>query len=395
MSKLKMLTTICAVLLSAAGIVDTQTLPSPSGNFHIGTSIAHLIDRNRADTIKPAAGHFRELMIQFWYPTDRSRVSKPAPYVPDKRVLPVLIGSQYGGQSQGVIESLGNIKTHASLGPPISRKRAKFPTIILSPGLGEPRSNYTSFSEELASQGFIVISIDHPYGGYTVLTDGRVLTTGDDPRGGSPEGAEEVMNEWSADVSFVLDELLLKNTLTVDAKALAMHIDSGSIGMFGHSLGGAAALETCRRDARVKACADLDGAPFGQVRVTGVTKPTLLMRSGPVYSDADLAKRGRTREQWEEMGRQGRAMWASIAPKRPGLDFFNFTVLGTGHMSYSDSPFTMPDTITRFGGKITEFNRAYKIISSYLVDFFNIELKRQKPKLIDTIEPSYPEVVKN
>jgi dienelactone hydrolase len=315
--------------------------------------------------------------------------------LPDKRLLSELIRSQYDLQSKNVIESLAEIKTHSSFEAPLSRKQLKYPLLILSPGLGEPRSNYTSFAEELASQGYVVVSVDHPYGGYTVLPNGRILTTNDDPRGGTPEGAEALMTEWSTDASFVLDVLLSRTRLPSELKPFVGHFDANDIGMFGHSLGGAAALETCRRDRRVKACADLDGAPFGKVKVVGVTKPTLIMRSGPVYSDADLAKRGRTREQWEEMGRQGRTMWASIEPKEPSVPYFNFSVLGAGHMSFSDSPFTMPDTITRFGGKITDFDRAYKIISSYIVDFFGVTLKHQKPKLIDVVVPPYQEVIKN
>jgi len=384
-----------AALFIASGIINSQDLPAPTGIFHVGTSIVHLVDKSRNDTIKPRQDRFRELMIQFWYPTDQTRVTRPAPYLPDERILQVLIQSQYNGQTKEVIESLADVKTHGSLNAPISRKHFNYPTLILSPGLGEPRSNYTSFAEELASQGYIIVAIDHPYGGFTVLPDGRVLTTADDPRGGTPEGAEALMSEWSADASYALDVLLSKDRAPSDARAITQHIDAGSIGMFGHSLGGAAALETCRRDKRLRACADLDGAPFGKVKAVGVTKPTLVMRSGPVYSDADLAKRGRTREQWEKMQQQGRAMWASIAPKSAGIPYYNFSVLGTGHMSYSDSPFTMPDTITRFGGKITDFKRAYKIISSYVVDFFGVYLKRQKPKIIDTIEPVYEEVVKN
>ena len=383
------------ILILFAVIAVSQELPAPTGIFQVGTLTAHLVDQSRRDTIKAGPGRFREMMVQFWYPTDKVRITRSAPYLSDSRIVPEMVNGQYDFQTKEVIEALANVKTHASQGAPISIKQRKYPLLILSPGLGEPRSNYTSFAEELASQGYIVVSIDHPYGGYTILPDGRILTTADDPRGGTPEGAEAVMNEWSADASFVIGVLLSKGKLPRDATNVTQHIDAKSIGMFGHSLGGAAALETCRRDSRLKACADLDGAPFGQVKVVGVTKPTLIMRSGPVYSDADLAKRGRTREQWEEMGRQGRAMWASIAPRSPNVPFYNFSVLGTGHMSYSDSPFTMPDTITRFGGKITSFDRAYKIISSYIVDFFGATLKHQKPKIIDTVQPSYEEVVKN
>src|SRR5215467_14104754 len=89
--------------ISGPGQTMQRELPLPTGVYRVGTSIAHLTDKNRMDTIKPAPDHFRELMIQFWYPTDQTQVSKPAQYLPDARILPELVRSQYDLQTSDVI----------------------------------------------------------------------------------------------------------------------------------------------------------------------------------------------------------------------------------------------------------------------------------------------------
>lgn len=162
--------------------------------------------------------------------------------------------------------------------------------------------------------------------------------------------------------------------------------------MAGHSLGGAAALEAGWRDKRLKACADMDGAPFGRAQKEGVACHTLIMRSSPDYSDEDLARKGRTRAQWEEMGRKGQAMYKEIFQNRSGISVHRVSVKGTGHMNFSDAPFVMPDIITRFGGRIIEPARGFEIISSYLRAFFDQHLSGKANSLLGGPNKLYPEV---
>ena len=51
------------------------------------------------------------------------------------------------------------------------------------------------------------------------------------------------------------------------------------VGVFGHSLGGAAALQFCHDDSRCKAGIDVDGAPLGNVISEGVTQPFMFILS--------------------------------------------------------------------------------------------------------------------
>ena len=369
-----------------------QALPKPTGTYRVGTTIFHLTDISRPDTLAKTPGQFRELMFQVWYPTDLALKGETAPYIPNPALWQVLKDTQHDGQSAAVFESWKELHTDAALDAALSKKRAKFPLLFFSHGLGEPRTNYTAFSQDLASHGYIVVCIDHPYGGITVLPDGRVLSTAGDSDAGNPEATPRQVEAWAKDASFVLDRMTAPAKADAVVGRFAAHIDLARIGMLGHSLGGAAALEACRVDSRFKACADLDGAPFGKVTVEGVKRPTLIMRSGPLYSDEDLAKRGRTREQWEEMGRQGRAMWSSLFQKSKNIPIYSIKVNGAGHMSFSDAPFVMPDTITRFGGRIIDAKRGYEIMTHYLRDFFAQYLDGKRSNLLESLPSPYTEV---
>jgi pimeloyl-ACP methyl ester carboxylesterase len=372
---------------------SSQALPEPTGAFRVGTLIFQLTDTSRPDPLAKKAGQFRELMVQVWYPTDARAQGETAPYIPNSALVQALKDSQHDSQDPAVFESWKAVRTAGVLNEPLSKKRTRFPLLFFSHGLGEPRSLYTAFSQDLASHGFVVACIDHPYGGITISADGRVVSTDGDPDAGNADATPRQVEAWAKDAAFVLDRMSARGKSEPAALGqFAGRIDLNRIGMLGHSLGGAAALEACRTDPRFKACADLDGAPFGKVTEEGLKRPTLIMRSGPIYSDADLAKRGRTRAQWEEMGRKGLAMWSSLFQKSKDVPVYSIKINGAGHMSYSDAPFIMPDTINRFGGRIIDASRGYEITTHYIRDFFGQYLMGRRSELLDRAKSPYPEV---
>jgi predicted dienelactone hydrolase len=363
---------------------NVPVLPEPTGAYRVGTAIFHLTDTSRPDTLSKQPGRFRELIFQVWYPTDAAPPAQTAPYIPNPALLQALKDEPHDGQAIAVLDAWKDVRTAATLDAPLSSKVAKLPLLFFSHGLGESRSTYTAFAQDLASHGYVVVCIDHPYGGITVLPDGRVVSTGDDPEAGNPEATPKMVEAWAQDAAFVLARMIAPaKTDASSSGRFARHIDPSRIGMLGHSLGGAAALEACRADSRFKACADLDGAPFGKVTQEGVKRPALVLRSQPLYSDEDLAKRGRTRAQWDEMGRQGKLRWDSMLPRTKDIPVLIVKIQGTGHMSYSDAPFVMPDTIARFGGRIIDARRGYEITMRYVLAFFDKYLKGKRSDLLD------------
>lgn len=363
-----------ALLILRPGAI---VLPEPSGPYPIGTRVFHLVDHARADPVHPALP--REIMIQCWYPATRKGNSK-ARYIPDTRLVHDLAKAGYYGQTAEQLETWGWILTHADLNASVRRGR-HLPVLLLEPGLGMPRSNYTIYAEDLASRGYFIASIDPPYGGETTLPDGRRLSAGDDPVNGDPLKFPLRVHDWALDARFVLDALAGFNRAG-SKSPIAGRLDLTAVGMFGHSMGGSAALEATFVDPRIRAAIDLDGQPVGESISKGLRVPSLAIRSDPNYSDADLAKLGRTRQQWTAMGENGRVPWDELGQKSKA-PAISAAIRDTGHLSYSDAPFVMPSTITRFSSHSLDPAKTLRVTLRLIDCFFGSVLLGRKCPLLD------------
>ena len=143
---------------------------------------------------------------------------------------------------------------------------------------------------------------------------------------------------------------------------IAFAIDAQQIAAAGHSLGGAAALNACAENPRIKACIDLDGVPENPVAERGIETSGLMLRSSPDYSDADLKNLHRDRKTWEAIGQRIRVDSAKLIA-RPGPDAWIVSIRRTGHLSFSDAPFTMPSALTQFGGTYLDPKRTLEIVT--------------------------------
>lgn len=125
-----------------------------------------------------------------------------------------------------------------------------YPLLVFSHGAFGIKASNTSTFTELASHGYFVVSIDHPYHSfYTVSEDGKVVTI-------NPEYMQEVNNankdgvyslgefyeltqKWmklrTDDMSFVMDTILEQAEQKKDS--VYGRIDTQKIGVFGHSMG--------------------------------------------------------------------------------------------------------------------------------------------------------------
>ncbi|WP_245766937.1 hypothetical protein [Streptomyces colonosanans] len=253
----------------------TMTLPSPTGPYPVGTVSLHLVDDARTDPWLPTrAAAARELMATFWYP------ARPAPGQAPALQLPPGVAAEWQRlveQKEEFSVEPGAVdwaptRTHAVHHAPVRHRPGGLPVILYSPGRNVPRGFGTILAEDLASRGYLVVAIDHTHETIAVqFPDGRVATVLDATEEATLRALTDVR---VADVRFVLDQL--------EKRDIA---DVSTVGMFGHSIGGAAAAQAMHDDPRILAAADLDGAvgsgseAIGSVVEDGLDQPFLLMNS--------------------------------------------------------------------------------------------------------------------
>ena len=179
----------------------------------------------------------------------------------------------------------------------------KMPLVIFSHGaFGYYQSNSSLFLE-LASHGYVVASIEHPYhsifthdtDGKTIIADRDFLNDSMTTGTGDKSEAEvfEVTSKWmelrTADMNFAIDSLKEKNidSWYIDAdqkdgvaKAVSL-IDTSRIGLTGHSMGGATAV-TCGRRDDISAVVDIDGTMIGEN--LGVNGDDIIINEEPYHT---------------------------------------------------------------------------------------------------------------
>ncbi|MEV5123649.1 alpha/beta hydrolase [Streptomyces decoyicus] len=353
----------------------------PSGPHRVGTEAMHLVDESRPDPWD--TGCSRELMVQLWYPAApvADQLSAPSRYLS----LPVaaLVLDSWAEEDEEFDPALNGVlagvRTHAYDGAPVA-SGAAMPIVLLSPGLGEYRTGLTCLAEELASRGFVVASVDHPSDAAGVeLPGGRVIahqepefggSEGDD-EGGQDDGAfSDLVDRYLPtrvdDLRFVLDELLAPHSRWYGL------IDPARIGIAGHSLGGAAAVEAARLDSRPAGAAVIDGSLYGGVLTTGLDVPVLLCGLTPPDPNDPHTLAG-----WEQL-------WSLLRGPR-----CRATVRGAGHMSATDfdvlaGPLGLrepghPDDLEAFG--TLPSGRGVAVVRAVLTAFFEEHLTDRCPHL--------------
>jgi dienelactone hydrolase len=253
--------TLLALLLTGSSIAHLS-VGEVSGPHPVGRERLTLVDPARPEPATAAPGDRRAVPLQVWYPAIPG-TGQPAPYVEDLgEIAPELAASDSVGWL--ATQGLRWVRDPARAGAQVAALEGAAPVVVLSPGHDTNVAFYASLAEELASHGYVVMGIDHPFQVTAVaLPDGSVATVGEDA-GLAPGRVEAGIDERVADIAFVLEQITRE---APDLDFLADAVDPDRVGVIGHSNGGLAAVEACRRLAAVDACVNIDGqnqgGPFG------------------------------------------------------------------------------------------------------------------------------------
>ncbi len=367
---------VVSVLVSAAlgYVFPVFTLPKPRGPYQVGTFARHLIDRSRRERHASSPQAPRELMIQVWYPAKNETG----------------VRAWYRDPRMNTAKSyhLRWVKTHSFWNLPVAEEPRTFPVLLFSPSSGGFRSQNTFEVEELVSQGYIVVGIDHPYSSSRVVfPGGRIVyslpwvdTSSQAAYEESNRKVELMVEDHVADARFVLDQMERWNRLD-SGELLAGRMDLTKVGVFGHSFGGSLAASLCVADPRVVAGINMDGWMFGDTEKTGVAKPFFFMYSGDGRAP-DRAEINRLPADARVEGERNLIDWQSMENSLHHFGGYYLTILGSGHGNYSD--LVLFKRVPVFSGpKPLDPYRVFEIINAYTLAFFDRYIRNRPAPLLD------------
>ncbi len=244
--------------------VTPLELPAPTGPLLIGTKIYNWVDRTRHERASKNPADFRQLVVQVWYPS-RDRSGPAAAYVP-------MLSSYRHIWEDSDFDVAGRTVTHSRLNAkPMSG--TQFPVVLLSHGWEGTRSEYTSIAEDLASHGYAVFGVDHPYMGRVALPSGEVT----EPSESQFHSPSEIVAYYAQDLEFVIVQIAELNRSDPE-KTFTGRFDMARIAAIGHSSGFVAASGACKMDSRIKACVNVDAPGFSARDLAGLNQPLLWIR---------------------------------------------------------------------------------------------------------------------
>lgn len=280
-------------LMAAAAVpwmmlLPVPRLPPPAGPYAVGSQTYRWIDPARAEEATADSTDRRNVIVQAWYPAAAGGTGRTI-YIDGLGRLPARVSLL----PRFLFRHFDRIDTHAAPQAPLAESRP-WPVVLFLPGYGAPRAAYSGLVADLASRGYVVLAIDHPYeGAVTELADGRIATTVEHLLPGERNRIPFMQRRLAVrigDVRFVLDQLARQGVLE---PPLAGRLDLDHVAIAGHSFGGAAAALAMDGDDRLKAAANIDGTLYGSLSSRTGARPFLL-----VESDHDVTRHS----QWYEDG---------------------------------------------------------------------------------------------
>ena len=260
-----------------------------------------------------------------------------------------------------------------------------FPLVLFSHGALGTRSSNVSLYNELASHGYVVGALDHPYqafwarddtGKLTLINLGYLSDLQREDAKTDKQQSFEFYQQWMqirmGDINFVLETIF--ETVDNDKDAVYSLMDTANIGVMGHSLGGSAALGIGRQRDDIKAVIALE-APF-MYDIVGVDTDKFVFIEAiyptpvlSIYSD----------DSWEHLSE-----WSQYARNYSLLSdsaetAFNVHISGVGHLALTDLALSSPFLVRLLDRTPTtrESTEVLHLINGLSLEFFDHFLKNQ------------------
>lgn len=352
------------------------TMPAPSGPNKVGMVGLHLVDSSRTD---PYVGGKRELMVTLWYPATSTSGHYLAPWMPS------LSGNHFLATRGLSPQQVTLPKTAGHVLAPVKTSLGKLPVLLYSTGLHSDRAMGTALAQDMASRGYLVVTVDHTHDANEVQFPGNRVEYNRMPAG---THSSDTLKIRAADIKFVINALgKISNGSNPDyghatlPAGLSKNVDMSKIGMFGWSLGGAAVDTAMQLDKRIAAGANLDGQFFGSAPSKDLDRPFMLFSSQSHNRNNDAS--------W-------RTLWSHLKGYKVDIK-----LKGAAHLSFSDQEWMVPQEagllhlsqsqLQQMYGTIDP-NRAVQVQTTYLAAFFDQTLRKKHSTLLDGPSTTYPEI---
>ncbi|NTW98229.1 MAG: hypothetical protein HGB28_06750 [Oscillochloris sp.] len=331
---------LIVIVLIPALLLPQFTLPPPTGTYAVASATYTYTDTSRVETFTDT-GAYRMVNVGCWYPLAAD---------------------------------------------------GTYPLVVFSHGTGGIKISNTSTFMDLASNGYVVCSIDHPYHSqFTIGADGKLVrmnqaywqeylsvATHQVDAATKYQLTQKWLRLRAADMNFVLDTILAQANDPGAAEVYRL-IDPARVGVMGHSIGGAEGGQVARERDDISAVVNLDGDLDGEYVAFVDGNEVLNAQPYPVpilniFSD-DLARALDATPNVSEV-------IAAEHVLRTAPHGYDVRLPGTNHFSVTDLPLVSPffvwlmrSSVPAVGGAQADPYATIEQMNGIVLDFFDAYLK--------------------
>ena len=372
-------------------------LPKPIGPFQVGRTHLNFVDETRGHPSPLSDKNKRDIPLLIWYPIDNPGTSPPLKFLKHQDLISFQTIYKY------VPDTLCNVVTNSYKDTSISDKLPKFPVLIFNHGLTTFMEQSSILMEHLASNGYIVVSIGHPYDGVASYPDGRSIpldanfykdffNPSDEDLRKEKEYLDQIRSKilsfeqmkmlieklsnlnhfssrkqsikvWVEDVLFITDILERMSSGSIQTQFKHKLALEKGIGLFGHSLGGITASLACSLNKRFKCAINIDGPMYNAlIERYQYNKPHMFMYS--------------------ENNKNINRYFYTINKS----DSYSVTIKNSTHFDFMDTGYfykiLLGESNTRYG--TIDSDLMIKITNDYVFSFFNKYIKETTEKTLES-----------
>lgn len=369
-------------------------LPEPTGEYQIATQKLFLTDSLRKEKFT-CKRKYREIYVKVWYPVSVEGEYQYENFLNDYPSKVVADIFKSVGLDRKLVDLIKQTHTHSLADNVEMESGQKYPVILFNPGFYFGMSDfYTAIIENLASHGYIVCCVNHPYEQPYVESDGKgaymkkkkaqlaylPLFLMENFRNFKIDTEEEIeavtriylkrlkrfdkiLRRWTDDNEFFISYLEKMNNSTTKS-ALFKGMDLSRIGVLGQSVGGSVSGQLCLQNShRVQAGVNLDCFQFGDIIDNPLQTPFMLMQSEhyPLWMTGN-----------------------SVVYKNLEADFYRTTIKNARHFVFSDASFLDLISAEEKKKMVGDINgeESVQLINQYILEFFNLYLRNTSGELL-------------